>query len=82
MGGAFSFAGKEGAGGVTRIFCDNHKCEYNIEDEYTAAVTHYVGRLCQTYRRIKIERVMQPDHKPNCKKRGGKYKSDGGRLLK
>lgn len=65
---------------MARIICDNHKCEFNHEEECTAAVMHYADRLCRTFRRIRAERVMQPDHRPRCRKSGGKYKSNGGRL--
>ena len=67
---------------MTRILCDNRKCKFNIEDECTAAVMHYADRLCRTFSRIRTEDVMQPDHRARVKKRGGKYKADGGRVLK
>ena len=67
---------------MTQIICDKEKCKYNQDGECTARVMHYAEKLCQTYRRIKIENVMQPDHRPNCSKRGGKYKANSGRVLK
>ena len=67
---------------MAQIFCDNRKCKHNIEDECTASVMHYVGRLCRTFRRIRTEDVMQPENRVRCQKRGGKYKADSGRVLK
>lgn len=67
---------------MARVLCDNRKCHYNEEDICTAATLHYADRLCMTYRPIRIEEVMRPDHRPSCSKRGGKYKSSGGRVLK
>lgn len=67
---------------MTRIICDNKKCKHNIEDECTAAVMHYAGRLCRTFSRIRTEDVMQPENRARCQKRGGKYKADSGRVLK
>ncbi len=67
---------------MTRIICDKDKCEYNQDGECAARVMHYAERLCQTYRKIKIENIMQPEHRTNCQKRNGKYKANSGRVLK
>lgn len=67
---------------MAKVVCDKHKCAFNDDNACTAATLHYAGRLCMTYRPIRIEQVMRPDHRPTCSKRGGKYKPGGGRVLK
>ena len=67
---------------MAKVVCDKHKCEFNDDDLCTAATLHYANRLCMTYRPVRIEQVMRPDHRPTCTKRGGKYKTGGGRVLK
>ena len=67
---------------MARVVCNKHKCRYNEESECTAAVLHYVGRLCMTYKPVRMEDVMRPAHGPTCTKCGGKYKPGGGRVLK
>ena len=67
---------------MARVVCDKRKCRYNDDRECTAATLYYANRLCMTYKPVRMEDVMSPDHRPTCTKRGGKYKPGGGWVLK
>jgi len=67
---------------MARVVCDRHRCQYNDDHECKAARVYYANKRCMSYRPVRIEEVMRPDHRPSCSKRGGKYKPGGGRVLK
>ena len=67
---------------MAKVVCDRRKCRYNDDHECTAARLYYANKLCMTYRPIRTEEVMHPDHRPDCSKRGGKYTPGRGRVLK
>lgn len=67
---------------MARVVCDRRKCKYNDDRECTAAKLYYANRQCMTYKPMRMEEAMRPDHRPACSRRGGKYKSGGGRVLK
>ena len=67
---------------MARVLCDKRKCQYNDDHECIAATVYYTDRLCMTYKPIRMDEAMRPDHRPSCYKRGGKYKPSGGRVLK
>lgn len=64
------------------ILCNNTKCAYNDSGECSARRMSYIDRLCRTFKKENARDIMQPEFRSRCRKRGGKYKTDGGRLLK
>ena len=82
IGGAFSFCSRGGTGDVPKLFCNKAKCEFNHDHECTAAIVHYVGKMCMTYHQTTTAALMRKDDRPRCHREGGKYKSNGGRLFK
>lgn len=72
-----------GRGGIV-VHCNNRKCEYNIDGERCSRSTiYYIDRLCMTFRRMPgAAELMRQPFKARCHKTGGKYRSDGGRVVK
>jgi len=67
---------------VPDVICNNTRCAYNEDGECTARSMSYIDRLCRTFKKERIQDIMQPDYRSRCRKKNGKYKADGGRLLK
>ena len=55
---------------------------YNEDGECTAQSMSYIDRLCRTFKKERIQDIMQPHFRSRCRKQSGKYKVDGGRVLK
>lgn len=69
------------AGGITKVYCNNSKCEYHKGGECTAAVMRYVDKLCRTFQRADVEAIMRPPFSPHCRKEHGKYRSHDARCF-
>lgn len=71
--------------GRVKIYCDNERCKYNDAQTCTQNLVYYVGRKCMTYRdgrHHETSRLMWTSERTGCRKRGGRYVSDGRRVIK